>query len=92
MPKKDHTQEFINALKDELKNPSNVELENPHISRILDRPGRKMPPGMIINRISHLSRRNRLSPEDETWISYARLIYDFWVRENYPNDKDIPEE
>jgi hypothetical protein len=84
MPKKDHTQEFIQALKEELKKPEMP--KDPHIERMTERMGargRRMPPSMIIMRSAHINRRRGREVE-ETWISLAREIYDYWLAENYP--------
>lgn len=93
MPKKDHTQDFLNALKEELKKDKPP--KDPRTERILERMkfhGRNMPPSMVLLRLSHLNRRNRNPIEEETWVSFARQIYDFWIEENYPNEPDEPNE
>lgn len=94
MAKKDHTQEFLNALKEELKKDKPP--KDPRTERILERMkfrGRSMPPSMILMRLSHINKRNRNleSAEEETWVSFAREIYDFWVEENYPDEPDEPD-
>lgn len=85
MPKNDYTQEFLNALKEELKKEKQP--KHPHIERIMERMKNspvKMPPSEILFRSIRFNRRKREALESETWASLVREIYDFWVEENYP--------
>jgi hypothetical protein len=87
MPKPEHMQEFMQALREELKKPETP--KDPRMERMTERMntrGRKMPPSMIIMRSAHINRRKGRE-EEETWISFARQIYDYWLAENYPDEK-----
>lgn len=89
-PVKERTQEFLNALKDELKKPNPQ--KDIRLERMLDKmktTGRKLPPGAVISRLSRLNKLSQVPQETETWIGMARTIYDMWLAENYPDD--VPE-
>jgi hypothetical protein len=42
---------------------------------------------MILQRLEHFNRRrNRETPEEETWIALARTVYEQWEAETYPEE------
>jgi hypothetical protein len=92
MPKEvkdEHVQEFLKVLKEELKKDKAP--QDPRIEHILEKQkahgGRGMPPSMILQRLEHFNRRrNRETPEEETWIALARTVYEQWEAETYPEE------
>jgi hypothetical protein len=84
--KEEHLQEFIKDLKEELKKEKIS--QDPRIERMLSR--RKMPPSLVLSRLSRFGKRNRMEMEEETWISLARVLYEQWEREKYPEEEPVP--
>ena len=78
MPPKDHTQEFLKALKEELKTP---QAKDPRMERILEMRKGVIPPSVAVRL---LSRGRKLARGQETWLSLAAMAYEQWEKENYP--------
>jgi hypothetical protein len=78
MPPKDHLQEFLKALKEELKVPKEV---NPRMKRILEGRKGKLPPSVVVRLLAH---GNERSGKEETWLSLAVTAYEQWEKETYP--------
>lgn len=86
MPKKERTQEFIKALKNELS-ISGSTIKDPRVERIKEISKEKhLPPSITLNRMSHFSRRSMNGYNQETWSSIAAIVYEMWLAENYPDD------
>jgi len=77
MAKDEHLQEFLKLLRQELNKDKPP--RNPRFDDMMAR--RNIPPSMAIQR---LSRFNRKSREEDTWISMAATAFEQWERENYP--------
>jgi|WetSurSiteA1Bulk_404760.scaffolds.fasta_scaffold01558_16 hypothetical protein len=89
-PKEERINEFIKALKDELK--KDKPLKDPHTEHFLERitrMGRKIPPSEILTRLSHLNRRSsrKYPSEEDTWLAMARTVYEMWEKETYPEEQ-----
>jgi hypothetical protein len=90
-PKEEHINEFMRVLKEELK--KDKEPLDPRVAKMEERllaRGRRMPPSILIARLEHLNRRRRLESEEETWLSLARTVYEYWEKENYPDTESPP--
>lgn len=73
----DHTNEFIKVLREELK--KELPPRDHHITHVLERHG--MPPAMVLSRLARFSRHHGT---EETWLDMARIVYEQWEAETYP--------